>query len=786
MPLIPPIPRELHALVKQNTHPGLKLDRFAESWDDAGDRRGLSERVQGPTIEKVISLSNNPPLSIGDYADLFKRWQATITKNATAFTGTTAGPMTLHLARASALENAGICLHRIYGFVYLPGSGLKGLARAFAETVWLENETDKVAGWAKIEAVFGWAPGSDDIKDGAGKTIQKPWKSEAGIPKRGNADLPSSTGSVIFHDAWPVAWPKLVKDILNSHHSEYYSETPPPPPGDWEDPIPVYFLSVEPGTQFHFVVAKRRDDVTDELVTLAADWLAGGLTQLGAGAKTASGYGDFEVDGHDAKPKDTEKRKHFTATLELVTPAFLAGANQQMEDCDLRPSTLRGQLRWWWRTMHAGFVDVETLRKMEAAIWGDTKQGGAVRVTVVPGTRSKVELVPGKYILERVNWPDALRPDPVFIETQGLIPSPDTVTTQGILYISYGMDEMPSGRPLEHKRRHVMHPGASWEARFVARPAKLKLDANTSKAVGPELLLEQARAALWLLTRYGGVGSKNRHGFGSLVTHIEGWTLDRVKQVAATFRGNIPELTVAETDSAALRGALLELEFAAPWPDIWFTMDQFGFSLQAFAQLNKRKWRKEALGLPRKIGISTDDGSGRRPSYNRTYDRQTRGEVVWLGQFHRLLGTREAENMRHASPVHFHFEPAPAGGYVVRAIAFPTPILADATTSRAVLQELLDHLKKNIPERVNEYPPFCPVLAAHQRVKAKIVDDPRGKARPFAELQGLVGNILNVPAEHTLIVDEVLDLIINNVNVAAKQIAFRWPLPSANKPVGKK
>ena len=38
----------------------------------------------------------------------------------------TSGRLTLHLARASALENAGLCLHPLYGFTYLPGTGLKG------------------------------------------------------------------------------------------------------------------------------------------------------------------------------------------------------------------------------------------------------------------------------------------------------------------------------------------------------------------------------------------------------------------------------------------------------------------------------------------------------------------------------------------------------------------------------------------------------------------------------------------------------------------------------------
>jgi CRISPR-associated protein Cmr6 len=168
VPLIPPIARRLHALVKQNTHPGLKLDRFADSWDDAGDRRGLSERVQKPTVDEVVELSNSPPMTPDEYTALFGRWEKTLGAN--SFTGTTAGPLTLHLARASALENAGICFHRIYGFVYLPGSGLKGLARAFAETVWLEAEGDTPDNREKIEAVFGTT---------------------------------ARAGSVVFHDAWP-------------------------------------------------------------------------------------------------------------------------------------------------------------------------------------------------------------------------------------------------------------------------------------------------------------------------------------------------------------------------------------------------------------------------------------------------------------------------------------------------------------------------------------------------------------------------------------------------------
>lgn len=652
-------------------HPGLTLDKYVLSWDADGNTAGLSARVQRPAIEQVVRLSNTPPLPPPEYDALFKRWQATI--GGSGFTGKTAGPLTLHLARASALENAGICFHRIYGFVYLPGTGLKGLAHAFAETIWLEQFSgeEKKEHAKAIEAVFG-------------------------TTKR--------SGSIVFHDAWPVTWPRLLTDILNSHHPKYYSEGKPP--GDWEDPIPVYFLSVEPGTKFRFAVAKRRDDMPDELLALARQWLIGGLTQLGAGAKTASGYGDFTVDGHDVKPTNTEKRKHFSATLELVTPAFLAGAKQQAEDCDLRPSTLRGQLRWWWRTLHAGFVSVEDLRKMEAAIWGDTKTGGAVRVTVRPINKSSVELVPGKSIQKDKKGRDVLRADPRFISQHGLNSPPNFKTTQGVLYLSYGMDEMPADRPAERKQRRFLSPEATWKVRFDARLVKLPADHLTPNE-NAKLVLEQAQAAFWLLCRYGGVGSKSRHGFGSLQTDLPDWTRMRAEETAREFRQllGIADQPNTSPETSALNTALDACELAAPWPDVWFALDQFGFSLQAFAQANKRKWRKEALGLPRKIGISDEDGSTRQPAYQRTYDRQTQGKVVWLGQYHPHLRGREAEKMRHASPVHVHLDKVDGGGFRIRVIAFPSPLLADGVTSQAVLRELFDHLGRDMRERVDRYPP---------------------------------------------------------------------------------
>jgi CRISPR-associated protein Cmr6 len=94
--------------------PGLLLDKFAPSWNERPGNEKFSEHVQRETVDEVAQLSTNKPHDL-DYDRLFARQQQS-RPGAATFRATTIGPLTLHLARASALENAGICLHPIYGF----------------------------------------------------------------------------------------------------------------------------------------------------------------------------------------------------------------------------------------------------------------------------------------------------------------------------------------------------------------------------------------------------------------------------------------------------------------------------------------------------------------------------------------------------------------------------------------------------------------------------------------------------------------------------------------------
>jgi CRISPR-associated protein Cmr6 len=576
-------------------------------------------------------------------------------------------------------------------------------------------------------------------------------------------------------------------DILNNHHSGYYQGKDAP--GDWENPIPVYFLAVVPDQVFSFAVYKRTSHTDGSLVALAKEWLLGGLCHLGAGAKTAAGYGNFVPVEGPPPPLKSPARPTFQATLELVAPAFLAGARQQKDDCDLRTATLRGMLRWWWRTMHAGFVDVTTLAALETAVWGDVNSGGAVRLTLA----AENALEPQEY-----NYKDRFRPKAEFKRAHDLQDSPNIKTTQGLFYLSYGMDEMSHG---EARHRWYLPAGQRWRISLSARrtvyeESNARGRATRRAQIKAPVVLEQARAALWLLCQFGAVGSKALKGFGSF-NDIPGMTLEQCQTAAREFR----ELCgvrqhLHDSDSPALESMLPTLEVATRWTDPWFAIDQLGFAAQGFAQKFKHNPEKMGLGLPRKIHGPRDDGP-----IQMTQDGKNWKRPIWLEAPHRKLEGRNPMNMRDASPVHYHLAKAADGALTIRVTAFPAKYLPDTATNRKFLSGLLDHLKVELENRARDLAakgqlkPAASVapsisvsrpVAVGRRIPkqgdsvgAVLVEDPKGKGRRFARHidSGMVGNIQNsaeIPPDKKI--GDQVQLIVA-ICTPPDQIQFKWPKP---------
>lgn len=159
------------------------------------------------------------------------------------------------MGNSHPLEN-GLTWHHTLGVPYLPGSSVKGIVHAWAKT------------WEKADA--------KDINAICGTN--------------------EHVGDIIFLDALPLAPIKLEPDIMTPHYGNYYANPTNQPPRDWDNPIPIPFLTVASGQHFVFSLLPRKKTCDPKHLEMAKNWLAQALQIIGAGAKTAVGYGLFQCE----------------------------------------------------------------------------------------------------------------------------------------------------------------------------------------------------------------------------------------------------------------------------------------------------------------------------------------------------------------------------------------------------------------------------------------------------------------------------------------------------------
>lgn len=163
-------------------------------------------------LEEIVKL----PAS-SEYNNAFNRW-FDLTQDENRFSQTA---MTLEnrlligLTGNTALES-GCSLSRNYGMPYIPGSSVKGIARAWANQH-LAGHSDE------LEQLFGTADS------------EQPYR---------------VSGLVTFHDAWWIPDPAkkehkpFVLDVVTTHHQAYYNGTQAEP-SDKDSPIPNHLLAVQ-------------------------------------------------------------------------------------------------------------------------------------------------------------------------------------------------------------------------------------------------------------------------------------------------------------------------------------------------------------------------------------------------------------------------------------------------------------------------------------------------------------------------------------------------------------
>jgi CRISPR-associated protein Cmr6 len=285
-------------------HAGLWLEKFLN---------GESDQAKSELVGNVADLSASPL-----HARFVSTWQHHLNQLAVHVQDSepvtemfkTSGRTIVGLGGAGVLETS-ITLHRTYGVPYIPGSALKGLASSYAHRK-LNN-----ASWNK--AKNGTSQGQDHA------TLF------------GNTE---SAGFVTFLDALPINY-TIHRDVLTPHHSDYNGGGNVPP-ADWDNPIPVPFLSCSGTFLVAFVAPREWKDAVLEILKLA-------LAEDGIGAKTSSGYGRLELTDQVPPPPNPisatdQQAEKIRADMKIPEYMFTQaprGLAKRLLACDCSPDLKR-------------------------------------------------------------------------------------------------------------------------------------------------------------------------------------------------------------------------------------------------------------------------------------------------------------------------------------------------------------------------------------------------------------------------------------------------------------
>ncbi len=171
--------------------------------------------------------------------------------------------------------------------------------------------------------------------------------------------------------------------------------------------------------------------------------------------------------------------------LEVVTPLWIGGASRQSE---LRPPSVRGCLRFWFRALAGGLLgeDLKNVWEAESAVFGNTTRASSVVVRLFGSPRTSVSVVD---------------------EAEQL---------PGLAYMFWSVFQ---------QKRAAFLPGERFRLRLNSRPFPFAPVEVMGRTLGMTESFEMAAASLWLLVRLGGVGARARRGAGGMaaVADPAGW-----------------------------------------------------------------------------------------------------------------------------------------------------------------------------------------------------------------------------------------------------------------------
>jgi CRISPR-associated protein Cmr6 len=284
---------------KTTSHAGLWLDRYITEYQKRGEDAGAGQgRRDQPTPQQKLVDEVAGIREPDAYNAFYRRWKAALAARTRWLAeAQVKGRLVVGLGAESVLETS-ISLHHTYGVPYIPGSALKGLAASFAR-----QRLDRSV----------WGVDTSAYKIVFGTTEE--------------------AGCITFFDALYVPGTgfnrqPLYPDVITMHHPDYYQQGSAPP-ADWDSPTPVPFLSAT-GRYLIALAGPDERPVWDPWVGAAFNILRLALAELGAGAKTSSGYGRMELP-LPIVPADWQAPSQQIEEVPLPTPREVVSPQERVE-----------------------------------------------------------------------------------------------------------------------------------------------------------------------------------------------------------------------------------------------------------------------------------------------------------------------------------------------------------------------------------------------------------------------------------------------------------------------
>lgn len=218
------------------------------------------------------------------------------------------------------------------------------------------------------------------------------------------------------------------------------------------------------------------------------------------------------------RPSGVEPHPHSIARvykLQLITPLFGGGVEAGVNDpiTLIRPSSIRGHLRFWWRaTRGEEYETAEALRAREGEIWGTTDNPSSVQIEVRVTARSEPEPC------AQYTWNAERRRH----ELHWNAPFDTGVSLPYALFPFQGKTGENAKDPAGCVRRADFDLAVRWlridrlqELREIENRRRIRLDLKplppTIKDIGLDV-----EAAVWAWVNFGGIGARTRRGCGAL------------------------------------------------------------------------------------------------------------------------------------------------------------------------------------------------------------------------------------------------------------------------------